>query len=190
MANSKKKGNRGELELVHLLCEKFGEGRFKRTPSSGAHTGGKNQEAAKNLPWEAKITLVSDLITPSDFNFVIEHKFYADANFWDLFSEKSNWNQWINQVESDANFVDKTPLLVIKYNRHQRIALIDYIYLTSYAVSMYSGDEVTEAEVDEDLVEKIKNMAQRFIWKGYSIVEFDDLLNLPKDFWFDRSNNA
>jgi hypothetical protein len=179
MANSKKKGNRGELELVHLLCEKFGEGRFKRTPSSGAYTGGKNQEAAKNLPWEAKITLVSDLITPSDFNFVIEHKFYADANFWDLLSEKSNWNEWVRQVESDAKFVDKIPLLVIKYNRHQRIALIKSADLMQYA----------EKRIDSEKI-KLEDMAGRFNWKGYSVVEFQDLLNLPEDFWFDRSNNG
>jgi len=185
MANSKKKGNRGELELVHLLEEKFGEGRFKRTPNSGAHMGGKNQEAAKNLPWEAKITLVSDIITPADFNFVIEHKFYAEMNFWDLLSNTSNWNEWLKQVEFDAKFVDRVPLLVIKYNRHQRIALIDYMCLMGYALTMGSGDEVTEAEVDRDLVEKIKNMAKRFIWKGYSVVEFDDLLKLPEDFWFE-----
>jgi hypothetical protein len=121
--NSKKKGNRGELELVHILDDKFGEGTFKRTPSSGAYTGGKNREGAKNLSWEAKMTLASDLITPMDFNFIIEHKFYADISFWELFSDKSNWNEWLKQVEDDAAFVDRIPLLVIKYNRHERIAL-------------------------------------------------------------------
>jgi len=182
MANSKKKGNRGELELVHLLCEKFGEGRFKRTPSSGAHTGGKNQEAAKNLPWEAKITLVSDLITPSDFNFVVEHKFYADISFWELLSEKSNWNEWIDQVQHDASFVDKEPLLVIKYNRHDRIALIRQEYLIRY-----SGRKESE---DLKLVTEILNMSKEFIWKGYSVVWLNRLFGLPEDFWFDRSNNG
>ena len=163
MSNSKKKGNRGENQLVHILEEAFGEGQFKRTPSSGAYTGGKNREGAENLPWEAKITLASDIITPSNFNFVIEHKFYAEANFWDLFSDKSNWNEWIEQVEGDAKFVNKVPLLIIKYNRHKRIALIPYDFLET-------ADRV---------------LANNFIWKSYSVIELDDLLSLPKDFWFD-----
>jgi hypothetical protein len=187
MPNSKKKGNRGENQLVHILEEAFGEGQFKRTPSSGAYTGGKNREVAENLPWEAKITLVSDIITPSDFNFVLEHKFYAEANFWDLFSDKSNWNEWITQVQDDAKFVNKVPLLVIKYNRHKRIALIPYITLLSYGIN--KGSEGYELQkIDTELIEKINLIAKKFIWRGYSVVELEDLLSLPKDFWFKQES--
>lgn len=160
MPNSKQKGHRGELELVHILCDRFGEGRFKRTPSSGAHTGGKNRELSKNLPWEAKITLASDIITPANFNFVIEHKFYADISFWELFSEKSNWNQWIDQVSADAQFVEKEPLLVIKYNRHERIALLP-----------------------QRCISNVVHL-NRFIWNNFSVVELSQILELPNDFWF------
>ena len=159
--NSKKKGNRGENQLVHILEEAFGDGQFKRTPSSGAYTGGKNREGAENLPWEAKITLVSDIITPSNFNFVVEHKFYESISFWELFSDKSNWNDWIKQVQDDANFVDKEPLLIIKYNRHKRIALVRHPYLWKF------------------------NMAADLIWKGFGVVELDELLKVaPREFWF------
>jgi len=174
--NSKKKGNRGELELVHILEEKFGVGRFKRTHSSGAWTGGKNREGCENLPWEAKITLVSDLITPADFNFVIEHKFYADISFWELLSDKSNWNDWLNQVEGDADFVKKVPLLIIKYNRHDRIALVPYAYLVKYGMS--------KEKIDLELSKKIHESAKYFVWKGYSVVSLQSLLDLPVDFWF------
>jgi hypothetical protein len=184
--NAKKKGNRGELELVHILEEKFGEGRFKRTPSSGAHTGGKNKEAAKNLPWEAKITLVSDIITPSNFNFVIEHKFYAEANFWDLFSDKSKWNEWVEQVRSDAEFVEKVPLLVIKYNGHKRIALIPTLNLRSYASKIYTDSK----GLNQELEQKIIHTSWKFTWNGYSVVQFQDLLDLPKDFWFTEGDNG
>lgn len=184
MPNSKQKGNRGENELVHILGDAFGKGRFKRTPSSGAYTGGKNREGAENLPWEAKITLASDIITPSDFNFVIEHKFYAEANFWDLFSDKSKWNEWLEQVGGDAKFVGKVPLLIIKYNRHKRIALVPYLYITSYAISKSTDQE--DKEVDIELVAKVHEMARGFLWKGYSVVELDKLLGLPKDFWFNE----
>jgi hypothetical protein len=178
--NSKKKGNRGELELVHILEEKFGEGRFKRTPSSGAWTGGKNREGCENLPWEAKITLVSDLITPADFNFVIEHKFYADISFWELLSEKSNWASWLNQVEQDADFITKSPLLVIKYNRHDRIALISFADLVKYAMS--------KEKENSDLAKQLHTLAKIFVWRGYSVVPFAELLKLPQDFWFGGNN--
>ncbi len=185
MSNSKAKGNRGENQLVHILEDNFGKGKFKRTPSSGAYTGGKNRKGAENLPWEAKITLASDIITPADFNFVIEHKFYAEVNFWDLFSDKSNWNEWLEQVGGDAKFVGKIPLLVIKYNRHKRIALVPYMYITSYAIS--KNTEKDEATViDEKLIAKAHELARNFIWKGYSVVELEKLLSLPRDFWFNE----
>lgn len=171
--NSKKKGNRGENQLVHILCEHFGEGEFKRTPSSGAYTGGLNRESSKNLPWEAKITLASDIITPANFKFIIEHKFYESMNFWDLLSDKSCWNEWIKQAESDAKFIKKLPLIVIKYNRHQRIALTPYTYIMSYA------SQCPEANL----------LAKRFIWKSYSVVWLEDLLKLPRDFWFAEEGN-
>lgn len=170
--NSKKKGNRGEQELVKMLCERFGDGEFKRTPSSGAYTGGLNREKSENLPWEAKITLASDIITPSNFRFIIEHKFYESINFWDLLSDKPQWTDWIDQAEGDAKFVKKEPLIIIKYNRHDRLALISSIYLF---------DELKR------LGRKIEPM---LTWwprqkdKGYSIVFLKDLLALSDDFWF------
>lgn len=170
--NSKKKGNRGENQLVHILCEHFGDGKFKRTPSSGAYTGGQNRELAKNLPWEAKITLASDIITPSNFNFILEHKFYAAMNFWSLFSDKSKWGEWIEQAEGDAAFVNKEPMIVVKYDRHDRIALIRSPYLM------------------EQLLKFKKTIRPMLFWTpagskaAYSIVLLEDLLALPKEFWF------
>jgi hypothetical protein len=170
--NSKKKGNRGENQLVHILCEAFGEGKFKRTPSSGAYTGGQNRELAVNLPWEAKITLASDIITPSNFNFIIEHKFYEGMNFWDLFSEKSKWNEWVEQAGGDAAFVNKEPMIVIKYNRHDRIALVRSPYLM------------------ERLKQYNKSIRPMLFWTpantehAYAVVWLADLLDLPREFWF------
>lgn len=177
--NSKRKGNRGENQLVHILEEKFGEGKFKRTPDSGAWTGGKNREGAENLPWEAKLTLVSDLITPATFNFVLEHKFYAEMDFWELMGKKSNWAEWIKQVEDDAAFVKKQPLLVIKYNRHDRIALIPYTYLMDYSIKKEDRDLELAKHVNQEL-------AKTFVWHRYSVVTLDSLLSLPDDFWFTR----
>ena len=171
--NSKKKGNRGENQLVHILCEHFGEGRFKRTPSSGAYTGGQNRDLAQNLPWEAKITLASDIITPSNFNFILEHKFYESMNFWDLFSDNSKWKEWAEQAEGDASFVNKQPMIVVKYNRHDRIALVKSTYLMSKLLQ-YGNISIRPMLFWSPSGGK----------ETYSVTWLEDLLALPKDFWF------
>ena len=168
--NSKQKGKRGESGLVHILNDKFGEGRFKRVPFSGAITGGKNRVANENF--EMKEAYTSDIAAPSDFNFVIEHKFYAEASFWDLFSDKSKWNEWVEQVEEDAKFVKKEPLLVVKYNRHKRIALISSPYLRA---------ELVKFDLD---IRPLTVWIPTGSKTGYAIVILDDLLELPIDFWF------
>jgi len=160
--NSKKKGNRGELECVKLLTEKLGEG-FARVPSSGAWGGGKNRELRENMSYEQKLTLVADIMAPPDFNFVLEHKFYEEASFWDLFNESSNLNEWIKQVSSDAAFVEKAPMLIVKYNRHKRIVFIEEKY--------------------ESLRED-KNPV--FTWKGWSCYNFETLLDREEEFWFNE----
>jgi len=163
MANSKKKGNRGELELVHILEDRFGKGLFKRVPSSGAYVGGKNRYTNENLSQEQKETLSSDIITPKNFKFSIEHKFYKDISFWELFSDKSKWNIWIEQVDSDSDFVNKKPLLVIKYNGHKRIVLIKENDLLDESIKVY------------------------FKWKDRLVVMLSDLLGLDDKFWFDTT---
>ena len=171
--NSKKKGNSGERQLVHILEKRFGDGKFKRTPSSGAYIGGKNRELSKNLPFEAKIVLSSDIITPINFSFIIEHKFYKEANFWDLFNESSNWNDWIKQAEEDSKFVNKEPLIVIKYNRHKRISMLRNNLLMD-AMKKYQP-QINYRE---------------FVWNGYAILAFEELLKLPNKFWFNEETNG
>ena len=159
--NSKQKGNRGERELAKIFNKRFGEGLFKRTPMSGGFVGGGNQASAINLSEEAKITLVSDLITPINFKFIVEHKFYNGANFWDLLSYHSTWIHWIDQIEYDAKFVNKYPLIVVKYNRHKRIALVPEVLLMN--------EEFT---------------TPKLFWNQYRVILFDDLLKMDDDWWF------
>lgn len=123
--NSKSKGNRGELELVKILNEKLGEDKkvFARVPQSGGWGGGQNRQIREDMSMEQKLTLVADIMTPPNFKFVLEHKFYEESNFWDLFNEQSNFEKWTNQVSEDSSCVNKEPMLIIKYNRKPRIVL-------------------------------------------------------------------
>lgn len=157
---SKNKGNRGELLICKILRRRFPGITFTRSPDSGARTGGTNREKMKNLPWEAKITFVSDIIVPANFEFVIESKFYEQISFWELLSDKSNWNKWIKQVEEDAKFVEREPLLIIKYNMHKHIVLIRACFT------------------------KIKKKDILLTWNGYVVLEFEKMLEYEDDFWF------
>lgn len=161
--NSKQKGKRGENELVKILNDRFGDGRFKRTPHSGALIGGQNQSKSENLDY--KVAFASDIIIPKDFNFIIEHKFYSEISFWELFSDKANWTQWTMQAKNDADFVQKKYVVIIKYNRHKRIVLIEKSFLPK--------------EVSSNL--EWRNMKNNII---YSVMEFDILLQLDDTFWF------
>jgi hypothetical protein len=119
--NQKKKGNAGELELVHILNERFKDCVFARSVSSGAYTGGMNAVRAEALTAEQKLVFAGDIRTPVNFRFTLEHKSYKSANFWDLFNDKSELKGWIDQAIRDANGVERIPLLIIKYNNKQRI---------------------------------------------------------------------
>jgi hypothetical protein len=155
--NSKNKGNSNERECVKILNEKFGDKLFARAVSSGAWIGAGNRGRADTLTEEQRLAFASDLICPTNFRFVIEHKAYKDeATIWDFFNEKSNLKKWFEQVESDAEFVHKQPMLVIKYNNKKRIVFI-----------------------------KLKPSIYTFIYKDWYCHWFEELLNSePKEFFF------
>jgi hypothetical protein len=122
--NGKAKGNRGELDCTKILDERFGKGKFKRVPMSGAFTGGMNRFKTENISEEAKGILSGDIMTPKEFKFSIEHKNYSKLEFWDLFNSSSDLFKWMEQCEGDAEFAKKYPMLIVKINHHKRIVFI------------------------------------------------------------------
>ena len=159
--NGKKKGNRGELELTKILDERFGKGKFKRVPQSGAFTGGSNRAKTENISEEAKNVLSGDLITPKGFRFSIEHKSYGEISFWDLFNSSSKLLEWMKQAEGDAIFAKKSPLLVVKINRHERLAFIkldigEEYFFESKGWYCYYLNKLLEITPDELWLEKIE----------------------------------
>ena len=155
--NAKKKGNRGELELVKILCERFGEGKFKRCPSSGAYVGGANRSSSENLTEAQKQAFASDIIAPENFRFSIEHKFYKNPfTVFDLENKSSDINSWFGQVSGDAAFAKKEPLLIVKYNGKKRIA---------FSRNLVDKDYILET-------------------KGWYCYWLEDLITLEDKFWF------
>jgi len=116
--NSKQKGNGFERLISNQLSEHFSDD-FRRTPQSGAITGGLNRKKAENLREDAKDILSSDIIAPAWFPFLIECKAYADEpKFHQIINgESKKLDEWIEQVDNDAKFASKSPLLIFKINR-------------------------------------------------------------------------
>ena len=178
--NSKAKGSRGENDFVKLLNERFKPNKFIRTPGSGALVGGKNY--LKNIGLEEHIidTLSSDIVSPKDFRFQLEHKNYnKDAvPIGHLLRDNKNDNiqKWWIEVITDALKTEKEPMLVIKLDRAERFCVLEYKTIRQYFST--TGTEW-------------KNMCGCLIWKHCDtdlfIVELAKLFALEDKFWLKNS---
>lgn len=170
---SKDKGNRSELQLVHLLNYRFADvlsnhpkwGTFSRSVGSGNRFGQK-----VSLSEDAKNVFSGDLTCPSGkdgyFRFVIESK--GGYNGVDLITMFDGYcrelDDFLKQVLNDSERVDRKPLLVWKKDRKSRIAAI----------------------LQKDSPKH--DFPNYMIYKKWIIVSFDELLKLPDDFFFEFNN--
>ena len=168
---SKKKGNRGELELTHILNERFEGHTFARSVQSGAYIGQSNAYRANSMTEEQKLVFAGDIRVPINFKFTIEHKAYAEASFWDLFNESSDLHSWMKQAEHDAESVGKQPMLIVKYNFHDRIAYLKKNYVDSLDCSNLETYTI-------------------FSHNGWSCFWLKDLLKETDSFFFEEENNG
>lgn len=122
--NSKNKGSTAEREVSKILNDRFVGYTFARSVQSGAYTGGSNSSRADALTEEQKLVFSGDIRIPVNFKFTIEHKFYKEISFWDLFNESSDLHKWFKQAQHDADQVNKSPMLVCKFNNKKRIVFI------------------------------------------------------------------
>lgn len=131
--NSKAKGSTAERELCKILNERFPEHTFKRVPASGAMFGGLNRKYAEGVEETITTALSGDVIVPSNFKYSLEHKAYKEISFWDLFNASSDLHSWLKQAEGDANFTNRKPMVVAKFNNKKRICFVkdkfsDYVF--------------------------------------------------------------
>ena len=168
---SKKKGNRGELELTHILNERFKGYTFARSVQSGAYIGQSNAYRANSMTEEQKLVFAGDIRVPINFKFTIEHKAYAEASFWDLFNESSDLHSWMKQAEHDAESVGKQPMLIVKYNNKKRIVYLKKNYVDSLGCS------------------NLETYAY-FSHNGWYCFWLEDLLKETDSFFFEEENNG
>ena len=158
--NSKAKGNNNENECRKIFDERFTFTNFHRSPSSGGFVGGRNFYRKEQLNKSQNLVFVGDIYCArDDFKFTIEHKAYAEANFWDLFNESSDLHSFMKQSQGDADSVGKSPMLIIKYNNKKRIIFIHEKPFTPIFTTNY---------LDKD-------------WNCYWL---EDLLKQPSEFFF------
>lgn len=122
--NSKSKGNNFEGIVAKKLSTALAPLKFVRTPGSGARVGGKNFETLGMMFGEEALKLfVGDVVPVNEkesgvkWNHSIEAKFYKTQDpFTSLVSGTANLFKWMDESITDAVKVEKTPLLLFKWN--------------------------------------------------------------------------
>lgn len=119
--NSKKKGNRVELELTKLLTTHFGRD-FSRSVGSGNRWG-----QVANLPSHAKMTLTGDICSPEGFLWVIECKGgYEDQIDLNnaLDGGCAKLDDFIQQSTHDNAQSGRKPIIIWKRSRKPWLAML------------------------------------------------------------------
>ena len=118
--NSKKKGNRVELQLAKLLSAHFGKP-FTRAIGSGA-----NSTRQIYMPSHARTTLTGDICPPEGFLWVIECKGgYEDKiDLNGILGGCAQLDAFIQQSEDDAGRSGRKPILIWKRSRKPWLALV------------------------------------------------------------------
>jgi len=135
--NSKKKGNRVELQLTKILTDRFNQP-FSRSVGSGNRWG-----QVTNMPTHAKETLTGDICPPAAFSWVIECK----GGYEDLIDLNgvldggcATLDDFIEQSERDAVQSGRLPIIIWKRSRKPWLSMVkqenlpqnDYPYLLKY----------------------------------------------------------
>lgn len=130
--NGKAKGGAFELKVSKILCEELAPLKFKKSQMSGAIVGGMNAKTAGDY---SKLTLAlftGDVVPTNEcvdgnprFKFVVECKFYKDAERMEALFETSHIYSWLEEAKTDAKKVDKIGILVFKFNNTSIYAAVD-----------------------------------------------------------------
>jgi len=124
--NSKRKGNRAELELAKILTKRFGLPFARVGVSSGA------RPKQIELDDSAKQVFTSDLVAPWGFRFSVECK--SVNKDVDLLDQSALLDKFLTQVADDAASIGKIPLLCWKRHRKGWIAVLPERFVFSWSI--------------------------------------------------------
>jgi hypothetical protein len=129
--NSKAKGNGQELAICKILTKHLAPLCFKRSQQSGAILGGVNAKNISDYSIEMRVLFVGDVCPSNEgngnpkFKFVIESKFYKEAEKMEMLFGKSLIYKWLAEAVVDANKVNKRGLLVFKFNHTPQYVAVE-----------------------------------------------------------------
>lgn len=154
---SKRKGSKFENDIAKFLNQTYNTEMFARTPGSGAWVGKSNAQKRSGVAAAAQETLRGDLITPSDFPYVIECKFYESSPSYNkiIHSTDAKLDQWLSEVEYDAEQCNLHPMLWFKTTRQGTFVAVpidsinmninDFNHALKYKQYIIVGIDVFEA---------------------------------------------
>jgi len=180
--NSKGKGNGFEGTVAKKLTAALAPLNFIRTPGSGARVGGKNFETIGQMFGEEALKIfVGDVVPVNErkegFNFKhsIECKSYSTPdNFTSLVSNTANVFKWFDEAAVDACKIDKSPMLIFKWNRTAIFVAVDTLDVRAdYRVLTENG------------VKPRLTLLAAGISKSIDVYYLDDLLPII-EFWYSK----
>jgi hypothetical protein len=167
--NSKKKGNRWELQTCKMFGSAFDD-EFRRVPMSGGFVGGKNKFRNYFVNEDAQSQLTGDIITPAWFPFIVECKNYADSpKIHNLLSiGDKDLDDWVKQAKDEARTAKKDWLIIFNMtSKRKNFAVVDF-------------DRFYYVLKDKN-VEYPKNY---FVYKGTLILDLDQFVKKFITFYF------
>lgn len=124
--NSKAKGSGFEGHVGKVLAETLPPLKFRRSQSSGAILGGRNQKFMENYSEDAKVLFVGDVVPTNEsdvfrehgwkFKYALECKFYKNCDTLDHLFNNTRIKGWFKQALEDSAKISKEPLLIFKFN--------------------------------------------------------------------------
>jgi len=162
--NSKAKGDNFERKIANLLSDRFAsylkvKKGFLRNLGSGSRFGGKNARVAMMVADDAKV--VGDIVTPKNFKFNIECKFYGNPPSFKSFLEQkiTQWDKWIEQAKLDNKTSGKPYwVVIVKYNLVNPFCILPNTLNKDFSPILYYKDNM--------------------------IITLDQFLSKPDDFYF------
>lgn len=100
-SGAKSKGSAFERDIAKQLTTMFGLP-FQRSAHSGAFFGGKNSFRRKIASASSNKAMTGDIITPDEFNLIIECKNYGSFHFYNLFTKHKILDSWLEQLNRDC----------------------------------------------------------------------------------------
>jgi len=157
--NSKRKGNRNELDLAKIFTKRFKKG-FSRSVGSGNRW---SQTAF--LPKHAQKVFSSDLVVPLNFKFSLESKGgYDGIDLNSVFLRgNSDLDKFLTQAYKDAKKAEKKPLLAWKRSRKPWLAFV----------------------LSKDLEEVSFDFKYKLIYNKWTALALEEFLKLEDNYFFD-----